>query len=214
MSNPPVDASPVSNFETNSGSFGARRKAAPRRAAARNTARARRGIVLPTPERMAKGDLRAGGGDIYTAADPALDAVRSLRESGDALVRLARGGGLSRDEATAARYYHVAETYQRLVHVAGLDGISAQNLLGSGGGGDPAHMMPTSEAAAAARQRLRNAWAILGREQSGVVHGILIEGIRVERFGSDEYAALPAQQASGKTKLRLALWQLVAARWA
>ena len=188
---------------------------------AKRTKKTREVILGPTPERLAKGDIvRATGGGVV--AEDGLDGLRrSFRapdptKAEEVLTRLHRKCSLDHDPGMNERMFEVGKKYDATVHLAGLGGIGAQNLLALRGDGNPAHLMPVSEAAASARLRLRKAWAILSPKLANVVHALLIDGRDAISVGREVSTYKTSKECStaALTALRIALWTLVEARWA
>lgn len=180
----------------------------------------------PTPERIAKGDLvRNNRGEMVaedgldrlqrTWRDPNSDKDKTKAE--DVLKRLHHRATLSQDPGMNERMYQAGKRYEELVHLAGLSGIAAQNLLSAGAGsGHPAYSMPATEAIRGYRLKLRQAWDILPDEAVKALHGMLVDGRDAVSLGKEisSYKAATECKVAAMTSLRIALAMLVAARWA
>lgn len=152
--------------------------------------------VGPTPERLAKPDIRKNG---------------TMHIAEDLLDRLFRQHNLDACEDINRLMYGAGKRYQEAVHKAGLAGIGGQDLLRvAAGSGDAAHMMPTSEASAAARNRVRKAWTLLGFRVAPTIHRMLVEGVKPEEEGriSTAYSDKAQAIAAALTIFRLGLCDL------
>lgn len=233
----PTDATPSSGFFA-PGKSSARelartvpkaRQAKPSTARARVSAKhgkkVRHDLIGPTPERIAKGDIvRATGGSLV--AEDGLESLRrSYRPAQDekertkaeeVLARLHRRCSLDHDPGMNDRMFEAGKKYERLVHMAGLGGIGAQNLLALRGEGNAPHSMPVSLNAAAARQQLRKAWGMLTPRLASALHGLIVEGRDAAEVGREVSTYKTAKECStaALTALRIALWTIVEARWA
>lgn len=103
------------------------------------------------------------------------------------------------------RQWKAGDRLRETIYLAGLEPRVTVNLESTHGSGDPRHMMPTSEAQAAARAELRRTLALLPQRLAGLAVAVCADQETPEAYMAREGIKGSDAKTIGRDRLRMAL---------